>query len=176
VIYTNVNIDKAKAQREQVDMDQRFAYEAAMSRAEQDAIKGLKGPDVVNAGHAVNEFTFDSDERKQISAIRDAHAKGALLPDQIVFHDVDARDGAGNVVARAGTVERVYNGQHPIAAFAQGMFCIRCTNAQPSTLEEAKKLHSRLAAATDYRLPAGMKPDECCCFCGAILGDKTQAA
>jgi hypothetical protein len=176
MIYTNVNIDKAKAERQRIDMDQRFAYEAAMHKAEQDAINGRKAPDVVNPGMAVHEFTYDSDDSVQISKIREARAKGALLPDQIIFHDRDTRDGAGNIIARAGTIERVYNGQHPIAAFAQKIFCIRCTNAQPETLDEATTLHARLAAQTDYRLPVGMKPDDCCCFCGAVLGDTSQAA
>jgi hypothetical protein len=163
-IYTNVGFDPRLLAEQANDERMRFNYETAMAAAELKATidstgKTQQAPEVVRPGQAVNEFSFDSDEKKQISAIREARAYGSLRPRQIVQHD-------------DGQLEYVYDGKHPVQAFAQKLFCIRCRNSQPETEHEAKTLHDRLSKHTDYRLPAGMKPTDCCCFCGAILGGR----
>jgi hypothetical protein len=98
------------------------------------------------------------DDIKGIMQVREAKRYGYLQPRQIV---------------NWGThLEYVFDGMHPVKALEQGIFCIRCRNAQPDEPERAAELHRRLTDFTGYRLPDGKKPTDCCCYCGAVLTGK----
>lgn len=174
-MLTNAGFDMVSLAAEQERRRRQEMFDAAHERAHAAALINERGalgqnPEVVLPGseaHVGMEFSYENDadkDRREIKRIREARAYGALQPRQIV----DCGDH----------VEYVFDGEHPIRAMAEKLFCIRCLQAQPDNMEDAKRLHRRLRESVpyNYEIPDGLSPMDACCYCGAILGGRNKVA
>ncbi len=157
-----------------IDQSQRISWEFDRDDAAGDAIASIQedggtgtAPDIVPAGseaHVKRQFTYENDagkDAREIARIRIARQKGYLKPRQLVDHGTH--------------VERVFDGDHPVQAMAQGVFCTVCHNA-PKEPHLHKAQHKELARITGGRLPNGADPMDYCCVCGAKFGFKQKVA
>lgn len=174
-MYTNAGMDMVALAAEQESRRMSHEFDEAHAAAERRAMlqadgSTLTAPEIVLPGspaHVRREFSYENDpgkEKREVSRIRAAYkgGRGHLQPRQIVDH--------GN------HVELVYDGEHPIKAFAEKLFCIRCRDARSDTEHEQRERHERLKASVPYPYEIPENIMDHCGTCGARLGGQQEVA
>ncbi len=173
MIYSNVDINRQKADLEHFEALTSHRFDTSMAREERKAtLAGALGvtdqsPEVIEAGEDPTQFSFENRMgQSDIDAqrIREARQYGYLKPDVFIKHETH--------------LERTFANTHALHALNAGLFCVRCHQAQPDTMEEAKRLHREKVGSLpgNYTIPDGLTPMDACCYCGAILAKGQVAA
>lgn len=163
-LFSRREMDRIERERDKDD-----ALDAYISSQTRKAERGLQAPESLPAGMDPLElakgmswdFTQGWRSRKA-RQLRESRSRGVHMPIAFLQHE-------------DGSVERVYETDDlDMEPFRNGECCVRCHNWQPEDEHIRREKHRRLSDMTGYQIPVGLKPRDCCCYCGALLRPDTK--
>lgn len=158
-------LSKTEIADRQLLEDRQVRNDEYLADRERRALSGNETPEIIGPGDLdqVTQFSWDFSpgwkERKRKQIREKLNAGKALMPKVFVDHPTH--------------LEPVYDTEIDLEPFAMGLACIRCRNPQPKDSAERKDKHRALARLTGYSVPEGLTVNDCCCYCGAILGHRS---